>query len=107
MSPELVEDKPYDHNADLWALGCILYEINTGNPPFHTNNLYQLIDMIVNGQVKWPKTMSPVFKNFLQGLLVKDANKRLTWPELAQHEFVKNGVKSKLLPNLNKIFSLL
>ena len=22
MSPELVEEKPYDHNADLWALGC-------------------------------------------------------------------------------------
>ena len=99
MSPELVEDRPYDHNADLWALGCILYEINTGYPPFYTNNLYQLVDMIVKGQVKWPKTMSIVFKNFLQGLLCKDPNKRLSWPQLGQHEFVKSGIKSLFLTN--------
>ena len=40
--------------------------------------------------------MSPVFKNFLQGLLCKDTNKRLTWPHLAEHEFIKTGVKSNL-----------
>jgi serine/threonine protein kinase len=93
MSPELVEDRPYDHNSDLWALGCILYEINYGTPPFYTNNLYQLVEMIVKSQVKWPKSMSPVFKNFLQGLLVKDASKRLSWPQLAEHEWIKNDVK--------------
>lgn len=43
MSPELVEEKPYDHTADLWALGCILYELNTGQPPFYTNSIFQLV----------------------------------------------------------------
>ena len=47
-------------------------------------------------QVKWPKTMSSLFRSFLQGLLTKDTNKRLSWPELAEHEFVKNGIKSKI-----------
>jgi fused-like protein len=97
MSPELVEDRPYDHNSDLWALGCILYEIFTGTPPFYTNNLYQLVEMIIKSQVKWPKHMSPCFKSFLQGLLTKDTNKRLTWPALAQHEFVRTGIKSKII----------
>ena len=49
--------------------------------------------MISKDQVKWPKTMSPEFKNFLQGLLCKDPLKRLTWPDLAKHEFVKDKVK--------------
>jgi serine/threonine protein kinase len=72
----------------------ILYEIFTGSPPFYTNSIFQLVNMISKDQVKWPKTMSPEFKNFLQGLLCKDPLKRLTWPDLATHEFIKNDVKS-------------
>ncbi|XP_019614869.1 PREDICTED: serine/threonine-protein kinase 36-like [Branchiostoma belcheri] len=92
MSPELVEEKPYDHNADLWALGCILYELFVGQPPFYTNSIFQLVSLIIKDPVKWPKNMSPEFKNFLQGLLVKDPKKRLTWPALLHHPFVKEGV---------------
>lgn len=92
MSPELVEEKPYDHTADLWALGCILYELNTGQPPYYTNSIFQLVNLIIKDPVRWPKTMSPVFKDFLQGLLTKDARHRLSWPELLQHPFVIDGV---------------
>ena len=60
MSPELVEEKPYDHTADLWSLGCILYELHTGVPPFYTNSIFQLVQLIVRDPVKWPlDTMSP------------------------------------------------
>jgi len=60
MSPELVEEKPYDHTADLWSLGCILYELHTGAPPFYTNSIFQLVQLIVRDPVKWPAdTMSP------------------------------------------------
>ncbi|KAF6036508.1 STK36 [Bugula neritina] len=92
MSPELVEEKPYDHTADLWALGCILYELNTGQPPFYTNSIFQLVSLIVKDPVKWPKTMSAVFKDFLQGLLIKNPNQRLSWPNLLYHPFIKDSV---------------
>lgn len=71
MAPEIVKDQPYDHTADLWALGCILYELYTGTPPFYSNNILQLISLIVKEPVRWPKDMSPIFKDFLQGLLAK------------------------------------
>lgn len=58
MSPELVEEKPYDHTADLWSLGCILYELHTGAPPFYTNSIFHLVQLIVRDHVKWPDTMS-------------------------------------------------
>uniref|UniRef100_A0A3Q4N4S6 non-specific serine/threonine protein kinase n=1 Tax=Neolamprologus brichardi TaxID=32507 RepID=A0A3Q4N4S6_NEOBR len=50
MSPELVEEKPYDHTADLWSLGCILYELHTGAPPFYTNSIFKLVQLIVKDQ---------------------------------------------------------
>lgn len=95
MSPELVEEKPYDHTADLWALGCILYELFTGTPPFYTNSIFQLVSLIIKDPVKWPKNMSPNFKDFLQGVLTKNPKQRLAWPELLHHPFIAELVKVK------------
>ncbi|XP_027129677.1 serine/threonine-protein kinase 36 isoform X1 [Larimichthys crocea] len=92
MSPELVEEKPYDHTADLWSLGCILYELHTGAPPFYTNSIFHLVQLIVRDQVKWPDTMSDSCTSFLKGLLTKDPQKRLSWPDLLHHPFVADGV---------------
>ncbi|NXS88324.1 STK36 kinase, partial [Erpornis zantholeuca] len=92
MSPELVEERPYDHTADLWSVGCILYELFVGTPPFYTNSIFQLVSLIIKDPVKWPMTMSPVFKSFLQGLLMKDPHQRLSWPELLSHPFIAGRV---------------
>ncbi|NXL55973.1 STK36 kinase, partial [Chordeiles acutipennis] len=92
MSPELVEERPYDHTADLWSVGCILYELFVGTPPFYTSSIFQLVSLIVKDPVKWPAAISPVFKSFLQGLLMKDPRQRLSWPELLSHPFVAGRV---------------
>ncbi|XP_067994963.1 serine/threonine-protein kinase 36 isoform X2 [Melanerpes formicivorus] len=92
MPPELVEERPYDHTADLWSVGCILYELFVGTPPFYTSSIFQLISLIVNDPIKWPVAISPVFKSFLQGLLKKDPCQRLSWPELLSHPFIDGRV---------------
>ncbi|KAA8540379.1 hypothetical protein F0562_024702 [Nyssa sinensis] len=71
MAPELVREQPYNHTADLWSLGVILYELFVGQPPFYTNSVYALIRHIIKDPVKYPDNMSPNFKNFLKGLLNK------------------------------------
>ncbi|XXG51856.1 hypothetical protein AAC387_Pa03g0329 [Persea americana] len=89
MAPELVREQPYNHTADLWSLGVILYELFVGQPPFYTNSVYALIRHIVKDPVKYPDNMSQNFKSFLKGLLNKEPQKRLTWPALLEHPFVK------------------
>ncbi|XP_006891953.1 PREDICTED: serine/threonine-protein kinase 36 isoform X1 [Elephantulus edwardii] len=92
MSPELVEERPYDHTADLWSVGCILYELAVGTPPFYTTSIFELVSLILKDPVRWPSTMSPCFKNFLQGLLTKDPQQRLSWPDLLHHPFIAGHV---------------
>jgi len=89
MAPEVVKEKPYDHTADLWSMGVILYELYVGQPPFYTNSIYSLINLIVKDTVKYPDSMSSDFRNFLQGLLTKEPKKRLDWPDLLHHPFVR------------------
>ncbi|CAN0891054.1 Serine/threonine-protein kinase TIO [Linum grandiflorum] len=91
MAPELVREQPYNHTADLWSLGVILYELFVGQPPFYTNSVYALIRHIVKDPVKYPDNMSPDFKSFLKGLLNKSPQNRLSWPHLLEHPFVKEN----------------
>lgn len=83
------------------ALGCILYELFTGTPPFYTNSIFQLVSLIIKDPVKWPKNMTPVFKDFLQGLLTKNPRSRLAWPDLLHHPFVAEGVHGRIIIFVN------
>lgn len=92
MAPELIEEKPYDHTADIWSLGCIIYELLVGVPPFSTSSLFQLIKKIRYESVQWPSHLSAVARDWLQGTLEKDCRRRLSWPDLHNHPFVKDYV---------------
>ncbi|RQM15904.1 hypothetical protein KXD40_005531 [Peronospora effusa] len=89
MAPELVQEKTYNYTVDLWSLGVILYELAVGKPPFYTDRIVSLIQMIVRDDVKYPSTMSADFQSFLKGLLNKDPAYRLKWPEIFEHPFVQ------------------
>lgn len=89
MAPELVQEQPYNHSVDIWSYGIILFELFAGQPPFYTNNLYSLIKMIVRNPVKYPSNMSSEFKSFLKGLLIKEPSKRMSWPEILEHPFLR------------------
>ncbi|XP_044063678.1 serine/threonine-protein kinase Nek10 isoform X2 [Siniperca chuatsi] len=45
--PEVVKNEPYGEKADVWALGCILYQMATLKPPFNSSNMLSLASKIV------------------------------------------------------------
>ena len=42
FSPEILQHLPYDEKADVWAAGCLLYQMATLKPPFYSSNMLQL-----------------------------------------------------------------
>ncbi|KAM6224804.1 serine/threonine-protein kinase Nek10 isoform 3-T3 [Rhynchocyon petersi] len=45
--PEVLKSEPYGEKADVWAAGCILYQMATLNPPFYSTNMLSLATKIV------------------------------------------------------------
>jgi NIMA (never in mitosis gene a)-related kinase len=49
LSPEACENQPYNSKSDIWALGCVLYELCTLKHAFDANNLLGIVYKIVKG----------------------------------------------------------
>lgn len=50
LSPELCQDVPYSIKSDIWALGCLLYELCALKPAFEAKNLLSLFYRIIKGE---------------------------------------------------------
>ncbi|KAJ3209166.1 Serine/threonine-protein kinase 36 [Entophlyctis luteolus] len=92
MAPELIQEQPYSHLVDIWALGVMLYELNVGSPPFYDTNIFKLIELIVNEPLSFPDGMDAELKEYLMGLLEKGCEKRLNWPDVGQHGFIARKI---------------
>jgi len=49
-SPEVLQTHPYGEKADVWTVGCILYQMCALAPPFQTSNMLALVNCIVGGE---------------------------------------------------------
>lgn len=92
MAPEVMGDALYDEKADLWSLGCVIYETHFGVPPKKTSIFSQLIKWLKDPQIEWPGPISEEAKSFIQGILKKDPKMRLTWPQILDHPYVKDKI---------------
>ncbi|XP_077465915.1 NIMA-related kinase 12 [Stigmatopora argus] len=70
LSPELCQDVPYSSECDIWALGCLLYEICALQPPFTASNLLSLFYKITKGEYDpVPDLYSPNVFSLIQTML--------------------------------------
>ena len=80
MAPELFTDEGIlSFQSDLWSLGCVLYELATGKPPFFSSVLNELIEQITEEPTPIDNSFSIEFSNLIQGLLQKDPIAWITW----------------------------
>lgn len=66
LSPEICENRPYNNKSDVWAVGCVLYELTTLKHAFEAGNMKNLLVKIVRGA--YPP-ISPRYSKDLKGLI--------------------------------------
>jgi serine/threonine protein kinase/Tol biopolymer transport system component len=80
MAPEQAKGRPADKRSDIWAFGCVLYEMLSGERPFVGDNVTELIASIVKDNPAWnrlPTTVPRSIHSLLRQCLAKDPRQRL------------------------------
>ena len=105
LSPELCEEKPYNNKSDIWALGCILYELCTFNHPFSAKSQASLILKILKEHPQpIGKEYSMELQNIINNIFDKNMEKRPSCFDILTNDIVLN--KAKNFGLINEIMKL-
>ena len=80
LSPEQTRGEPVDRQADIWAFGCVLYEMLTGRRAFAGSTSTEVLARILEREPDWdalPTTVPPVLRRLLSRCLEKEPKRRL------------------------------
>ncbi|KAF7776075.1 hypothetical protein Agabi119p4_4468 [Agaricus bisporus var. burnettii] len=88
-APEIVKDERYSKSVDMWALGCVLYTLLCGFPPFYDETISVLTEKVARGYYTflspWWDDISHSAKDLIQNLLCVDPSRRYTIDEFLAH----------------------
>lgn len=98
IAPEVLGKKGHSFEVDVWSLGCILYTLLVGKPPFETSCLKDTYMKIKKNEYHVPSRVSLPAKNLIMKLLKGDPTDRPNMETLLEEEFFHTGYLPPRLP---------
>jgi len=95
MSPEMLLKFGHSFSLDYYCLGCLLFEIVIGHPPFYSKNIDEIYVRVLVEEVSFPQYphLSKQIKDLIGKLLVKNPNERMGYhngiEEILDHPWFK------------------
>ncbi|XP_028300394.1 serine/threonine-protein kinase Nek1 isoform X2 [Gouania willdenowi] len=101
LSPEICENKPYNNKSDVWALGCVLYEMCTLKHAFEAGNMKNLVLKIIRGSYP-PVSVhySQELRFLLAQLLKRDPKERPSVSGVLDMPFLSCRIEKFLSPQI-------
>ncbi|XP_051255307.1 serine/threonine-protein kinase Nek11 [Dicentrarchus labrax] len=95
MSPEVLNHQGYDSKSDIWALGCLLYEMCSLTHAFQGPNFLSVVMKIVEGETPTlPSGYSQELNSVMQRMLQKQPSSRPSAAELLKTKFMEDNMKN-------------
>ncbi|XP_034386897.1 serine/threonine-protein kinase Nek1 isoform X13 [Cyclopterus lumpus] len=101
LSPEICENKPYNNKSDIWALGCVLYEMCTLKHAFEAGNMKNLVLKIIRGS--YPPVSghySPELRSLLALLFKRSPRERPSVGSILDKPFLTGRIERFLTPQI-------
>jgi serine/threonine protein kinase len=80
MSPEQAKGRPADTRSDVWAFGCVLFEMLTGTRAFSGDSVTEILAAVLRSEPEWaalPAATPPAVRRLLRRCVQKDRTRRL------------------------------
>lgn len=77
----------------MWSLGCILYALLTGTPPFECPSVQDTLLKIKKGKFQLPDHMSAEAQDLVRKLLNSDPDNRISINDVVNHQFLNQKIK--------------
>ncbi|KAF9189355.1 hypothetical protein BGZ51_009669 [Haplosporangium sp. Z 767] len=94
-APEIVKDERYSKSVDMWAMGCVLYTLLCGFPPFYDESIQALTEKVARGQFTflspWWDDISSGAKDLISHLLCVNPDERYTIDQFLHHPWIRSG----------------
>ncbi|XP_060153423.1 LOW QUALITY PROTEIN: inactive serine/threonine-protein kinase PLK5 [Globicephala melas] len=98
LAPEVVSRNGHSCQSDIWALGCVMYMVLTGAPPFVAAPLSEMYQNIRDGRYPEPAHLSPNARRLIARLLAPNPAERPSLDHLLQDDFFTQGFTPDRLP---------
>ncbi|CAH2296296.1 serine threonine- kinase PLK2 [Pelobates cultripes] len=91
LSPEVLNKQGHGCESDIWALGCVMYTMLLGRPPFETTNLKETYRCIREARYSLPSSLMSSAKHLIASMLSRNPEDRPSLEEIIQHDFFSQG----------------
>ncbi|XP_078692794.1 serine/threonine-protein kinase PLK1-like [Branchiostoma floridae x Branchiostoma belcheri] len=98
IAPEVLGKKGHSYEVDAWSIGCIMYTLLCGKPPFETHSLKETYMRIRKNEYFIPQRVSPTARALIAKLLQSDPGERPTVQQIIDDEWFRSGYMPSRLP---------